>query len=328
MKPDYRVYRSLDELPDDFGPSALTIGNFDGVHAGHRRILRRVAAVAAEGGLESCVLTFHPHPTRVVAPARAPRLMTTPEQRTAIMAEEGIRHVVILPFNEEFSRIPPERFVEEILVRRLKVRAVLVGENFRFGYRHAGDTRLLSELGGRFGFTTEIVPAVRFRGEVVSSSAARRLIAAGQVTGAARALERPYAIDGRVIPGRGIGSKETVPTLNLATDAELLPATGVYVTRTHDPDTGRVWQSVTNIGYRPTFGGSDLSVETFLLSWLTGEAPRRIHLEFLYRLREERKFASPAALKTQILADVRRAQAFLRRIRKWVRGSSPVQAVS
>jgi riboflavin kinase / FMN adenylyltransferase len=328
MSTDCRIYRSLEEIPDDFGPSALTIGNFDGVHAGHRRIMRRVAAVAAERGLKPSALTFHPHPTRIVAPARAPRLMTTPEQRVEIMGREGIRQVVILPFNEEFSRISPEGFVEEILVRRLKVQAVLVGGNFRFGYRHAGDIRLLAQLGGRFGFTTEIVPAVRFRGEMVSSSAARSLIAAGQVSRAARALERPYAIEGRVVPGHGIGSRQTVPTLNLSTNAELLPATGVYVTQTYDLDSDREWDSITNVGYRPTFGGTDLSIETFLLTWLTGEAPARIRLEFLHRVRAERKFATPAELKAQILSDVRRAQAFFRRVSKWVSGRSPARAVS
>jgi len=328
MSTDCRIYRSLEDIPEDFGPSALTIGNFDGVHAGHRRIMRRVAAVASERGFKPSALTFHPHPTRIVAPARAPRLMTTPEQRVEIMAEEGIRQVVILPFSEEFSHFSPERFVEEILVRRLKVQAVLVGGNFRFGYRHAGDTRLLAGLGGRFGFTTEIVPAVRLRGEVVSSSAARGLIAAGQVSRAARALERPYAIEGRVVPGHGVGSKQTVPTLNLSTDAELLPATGVYVTRTYDLEGPGEWDSITNVGYRPTFGGTDLSIETFLLSWLTSESPVRMRLEFLHRLREERKFATPAELQAQILSDVRRAQAFFRRASKWVSGGSPVRSVS
>ncbi len=314
-----RVYHSLDEIPPDFGPSALTIGNFDGVHAGHRRILRRVVEVAAERRLTPSVLTFDPHPTRIVAPSRAPRLMTTPEQRAHLMESEGIRHVVILPFNQPFSELSPERFVEQILVQSLGARAVLVGENFRFGHKHAGDIRLLAELGNRFSYTIEVVPAVTLRGAMVSSSTARLLVAAGQVSKAARALSRPYGIEGEVVPGRGVGSKQTVPTLNLRTSAELLPATGVYVTQTYDLDSSRNWPSVTNIGYRPTFDGEGLSIETFLLSWLTGDPPARIRVDFLERLRDERKFASPEDLKVQILKDVRRAQAFFRRVEKWVK---------
>ena len=328
MSAEFRVFHRLEEIPEDFGPSALTIGNFDGVHAGHRRILRRVVAVAAERGLRPSALTFDPHPTRIVAPARAPRLMTTPAQRAEIMRAEGILQVVILPFDQKFSHLAPERFVEQIVVESLGARAVLVGDNFRFGFQHAGDTRLLAALGERLGFTTEIVPAVRLRGETVSSSAARRLIQAGQVSRAARALERPYGVEGDVIPGHGVGSRQTVPTLNLRTSAELLPAAGVYVTRTFDLDCGQQWDSVTNVGYRPTFGGNELTIETFLLTWLTGDPPRRIRVEFLYRLRDERKFPSPAELKVQILRDVRRAQAFFRRASRWVSGRPPDRAVS
>ena len=319
MSAAFRVFRGLDEVPADFGPSALTIGNFDGVHAGHRRILRRVREMADEYGWKASVLTFDPHPTKVVAPDRAPRLMTLPEQRCALMRQEGIEQVLILPFNAEVARLTPEQFVEQVLVRKLGARAIVVGGNFRFGHKKAGDTQLLISLEKRFGYTTDIVQAVSCRGKQVSSSGLRHLVEAGAVARAARYLLRPYALDGEVVSGHGVGAKKTVPTLNLATRTEVLPNPGVYITRTTDLD-GSQWESVTNIGYRPTFGGDDrLSIETFLLEPLTGPTPRSIRVEFLWRLRDERKFESPEALKTQILKDVARATAYFRRLAKWTR---------
>jgi riboflavin kinase/FMN adenylyltransferase len=309
-----RIFRSLEEAKPVFGPSALTIGNFDGVHAGHRRILRRVSELARQYRWNPSVLTFDPHPAKIVAPARAPRLMTTPEQRCRFMEQEGIRQVLILPFTEALARMSPEEFVRQILVEALGAKAVLVGENFRFGRGQAGDVRLLRELGRELDFLTEVIPAVTLRHSLVSSSEIRRLVDAGDVSRAGRLLGRPFALEGDVVHGHGIGARQTVPTLNLATAAEVLPAVGVYVTRTQDIDgsNGKSWPSVTNVGYRPTFGGTELSIETFLLATLEG-APQRIRVEFLRRLRDEKKFDSPEKLKTQILADVRRAQAYFRR---------------
>ncbi len=238
MSAPMRIFRSLDEVPPDFGPSALTIGNFDGVHAAHRSILRRVKQVAVERGLKASVLTFNPHPTKVVAPVRAPRLMSSPEQRSALMREEGIEQVLVMPFDRQVAHLSPEQFVEQVLVRKLGVRAVLLGHDFCFGYKQSGNVRVLQELGQKYGFTTEEVKAVTVRGRLVSSTALRQLIDAGLVAQAARLLERPYSLDGAVVSGRGIGSKETVPTLNLPTETEVIPATGVYVTRTHDLDDG------------------------------------------------------------------------------------------
>jgi riboflavin kinase/FMN adenylyltransferase len=313
-----KIYRSLDEVPPDFGPCALTIGNFDGVHFGHRRILRRLKALSDERGWKSSVLMFDPHPTRVVAPERAPQLMTTPGRRAELMAPEGIEQVLILPFNNDVAHLEPEVFVRQLLLARLGVRAVLVGNNFRFGYRHAGDVELLRRLGRELGFETEIIDVVNCRGRVVSSSGIRALLRDGDVSLAARYLQRPYALTGQVVTGRGVGSRQTVPTLNLATETELIPKTGVYVTRTLDLETAREWQSITNIGYRPTFGQSDqLTIETFLLTPLEGENPRRIVVEFLWRVRDERKFENPDALKAQILKDVGAALRYFRRLKAW-----------
>jgi riboflavin kinase/FMN adenylyltransferase len=335
-----RVFRSLDEVPPDFGPSVLTIGNFDGVHAGHRRILRRVKQVADERALKASALTFSPHPSKVVAPARAPRLMTSPVERCALMQADGIEQVFIMPFDEQVVQLTPEQFVERVLVRKLDVRAVVLGHDFCFGYKQSGNVRVLQELGRKYGFTTEEVKAVTVRGRVVSSTALRQLIEAGRVAQAARLLERHYALEGDVVAGRGVGSKQTVPTLNLATNTEVLPATGVYVTRTVGQDSSpervlqdplfaaRVWQSITNVGYRPTFGdGHELSIETFLLQPLDGETPRRIRVELLWRVRDERQFPDAQALKQQILRDVGVAQAYFRRLEKWTcRSDSPVNS--
>ncbi len=317
MSSEFRIYHSLEEAGAGFGPCAVTVGVFDGVHCGHRRILRRVVAVAAEHGWKPAAVTFHPHPATVVAPGRALRLLTTPQERARLMREAGIARILVAPFTPELARLSPEEFLLGILRERLDARAVLVGEDFHFGHRHAGDTRLLAELGRRHGFLVEVIPGVRRRGRTVSSSEVRRLIEAGEVAKAARLLERPYALEGEVAPGRGIGSRLTVPTLNLAPSEAVLPATGVYITRTRlggaeEPAPCRT--SITNVGYRPSFSGKTLTIETHLLEDLGGAPPRRIRVEFLRRLREERKFASPEALKVQILLDAARARRYFRKV--------------
>jgi riboflavin kinase/FMN adenylyltransferase len=308
------IYRSLAGIPPDFGPCAITIGNFDGVHKGHQQIMERVRSIAREHGWRSAVLTFDPHPSKLVAPDRAPRLLTTAEQRARLILERGIDEVLILPFTADISKLTPEEFVREILVGKLKARAVLVGDNFRFGNRAAGDARTMEELGRKHGFSIEIVRAISWRGRVISSSEIRRLIEAGNVSLACRLLGRPYALQGRVVQGEGRGSKQTVPTLNLDTAAEILPKVGVYVTRTRESTGSRRWPSITNVGYRPTFNGHGLTIETFLLSSLDGATPEEISVEFLRWVREERKFEDPETLKAQILRDVGRAQAYFRRL--------------
>jgi len=309
------IYRSLAEIPADFGPCAITIGNFDGVHRGHQEILRQVVEIARGEGWRSAAVTFHPHPTKLVAPERAPRLLTTPEQRARLIEQRGIDEVLILPFDSGIAHLAPEDFVREILVDKLKTRAVLVGDNFRFGYRAAGNVDTLEELGGMYSFETDVVPPVTWRKRIISSSAIRSAIVEGHVSLACRMLGRPYALEGTVVHGAGVGTRQTVPTLNLQTDAEVLPKTGVYVTRTRDPETARQWPSITNVGYRPTFDGHGLTIETYLLAPLGDAAPSEISVEFLRWVREERKFDSADALKAQILRDAARANAYHRRLR-------------
>jgi len=310
------IFRSLEEVSGGFGPCVLTIGNFDGVHAGHRRILRRVVELARKMNCRPSAMTFDPHPARILSPAQAPRLLTTPEERARLMGEEGIEQVLILPFTAALARMSPEEFVRDLLVARLDVCAVLVGEDFRFGYQKQGDTRLLAKLGEVFGFKTEIIEAVKLAGLPVSSSLIRKLIENGEVGRARRMLERPYWLEGDVVAGFGIGSTQTVPTLNLRPPAEVLPASGVYVTQVEDLENGRLWPAVTNVGFRPTFGGADLSIESHLLEPLEGATPRRLRIEFFYRLRPERKFASAEQLKIQIMKDIRRAGSYFRRLRR------------
>jgi len=300
-----------------FGPSAVTIGNFDGVHIGHQYLLGLVREAAAGIGAKAAVLTFDPHPACVVAPDRAPRLiMPTVDGRNAGLQALGIDETFVLPFTHEVARLTPEEFVRDFLVAAMKAKIVLVGENFRFGHKQSGDTAVLAALGERYGFETRIVPPLRCRGRVVSSSAVRKLVDAGEAARAWRFLGRPYGIAGDVVSGRGIGSKETVPTLNLKTDAKLIPRVGVYVTQTTDLDAAaRAWKSITNVGYRPTFAEEadpPLSIETFLLEPLNGETPRRIGIDFLHFIRDEKRFENAEALKAQILRDAGRAGAFFR----------------
>jgi len=263
---------------------------------------------------------FDPHPSCVVAPERAPRLLTSLEERCELIQREGIEDILIQPFTADLAKLTPEEFATQFLRNGLGAKCVIVGENFRFGCKQAGDTDTLRELGSRLGFEVRLLETVQWRGRRVSSGEIRRLVASGDVGIAGRLLERPYAISGEIVRGQGIGAKQTVPTLNLRTEAQVIPASGVYITRTSEFDSTRQWNSITNIGYRPTFGNNDeLTIETFLLDPLDGATPERIRLEFLRRLRDERKFESPEALKAQILHDVGHAKAYFRRLKRQTR---------
>lgn len=315
-----KFFRSTGEVPPDFGPSIVTIGNFDGVHAAHRQIMRRVVALGRERNCVATVLTFDPHPASVLAPERAPKLLMTFEQRLRAMQSEGIEAVFAIPFSLEFARLSPQEFVEQILAQVLRARVVLVGEDFRFGYKQAGNLDTLRDLGLQFGFTLEPIPAIVRRGARISSTRIRQLISEGAVSRACRMLGAPFALEGPIVKGQGIGSKQTVPTLNMAPRNEVLPRTGVYVTRTLDLKTRSRWNSITNVGYRPTFEGHELTVETFLLDPPGDAPPEEIEVSFLARVRDEHKFASSEALKSQILRDVAVARRLHRRMAKFHMG--------
>ncbi len=303
-----RVFRSVAEIPDSFGPSVVTIGNFDGVHQGHRELMRRAVAIAKSHGFTPIVMTFDPHPARVLAPERAPKLLMTIDQRLRSIEQAGIEATLLFPFSVEFARVSPDEFARQLLAGTLHARAVLVGEDFRYGRGQAGSVETLRAEGRVLGFDVEGIAAVEWRGARISSTSIRRLIRDGCASRACRMLGAPFALEGEVVRGQGIGSKQTVPTLNLKPRNEVLPKTGVYVTRARDLKSGHEWASITNVGYRPTFGGDELTVETFLLDPFSGPPPENIEVSFLFYVREETKFETADALKAQILKDVSMAK--------------------
>jgi riboflavin kinase/FMN adenylyltransferase len=297
--------------------SVLAIGNFDGIHLGHQAIIRAAVEHAAKTGDVATALTFDPSPRRVLRPESAPLRLSTNAQRMDWFGTVGLEAAVVLPFTLDLARLSPQEFVEQILVRGLHVRAVLVGENFHFGHQQAGNVALLRELGARHGFVVEIIPPVALEGEIVSSTAIRREIASGGVTHAARLLGRPFALTGEIVPGTGTGRRFTFPTLNLKPDQELLPARGVYVTRTLLEGETKSRRSVTNVGMRPTFNGSSFSVETHLLDFSGEVTAKRMEVRFWKRLREEKKFTSPEDLRAQIARDIASARLFFTRLRRY-----------
>src|SRR2546423_3764167 len=297
--------------------SALAIGNFDGIHLGPQAILRSAVRRASENNAVPTALTFDPSPRKVLRPESAPPRLSTNTQRMEWFGVVGLEAAVVLPFTLDLARLSPEDFVEQILVRGLRVRAVLVGENFRFGHRQAGDVALLRELGQRYGFDVVIIPPVMYHGEIVSSTVIRREISAGDVTHAARLLGRPFVLTGEVVRGTGTGRRFTFPTLNLAPEQELLPARGVYVTRTLLEGETKSRRSVTNIGTRPTFNGASLSVETHLLDYSGEVSAKRIEVRFWKRLREEKKISGPEEVRAQIARDIAAANRFFTRLRRF-----------
>jgi riboflavin kinase/FMN adenylyltransferase len=303
--------------------SALAIGNFDGIHLGHQAILRAAVRRAAKTRDVATALTFDPSPRKILRPESAPMRVSTNAQRMEWFGTVGLEAAVVLPFTLDLARISPEEFVEQILVRGLHVRAVLVGENFRFGHKQGGDVALLRELGARHGFAVEIIPPVALEGEIVSSTAIRREIAAGNVTHAARLLGRPFVLTGEIVSGTGTGRRFTFPTLNLKPEQELLPARGVYVTRTLLEGESKSRRSVTNVGMRPTFNGASLSVETHLLDFSGEVTAKRMEVRFWKRLREEKKFAGPEELRAQITRDISSARRFFTRLRRYRTARQP-----
>ena len=306
------VYRSLADIPVDFGPSIAAIGNFDGVHRGHQTILRSAALEAGERKMRSIAITFDPHPAQVLYPKDAPKLLTFLPRRVELMAATGVDAILVLPFNAQLSRVTGRDFVRDILVSRLAIRGIHEGANFRFGHGAKAGVNELRAFGEEFGFQVRVHNAVRVHNVEVSSSAVRSAIASGDVRRARWMLGRVFGVHSNPAKGRGVGTKLLVPTVNLAPYDGLLPGFGVYVTQLTIGD--RCFQAVTNLGNRPTFEGVGFGVETHILNFqpvdLFDDTP--LYLEFLFRLRGEMKWPSPEALKAQILRDVSRAQHYFR----------------
>jgi riboflavin kinase / FMN adenylyltransferase len=310
--PAIPVYRSIAEVPAGFGPSVAAIGNFDGVHCGHRRILAATVDQARSLGIRSIAVTFDPHPSRLLRPDHPTRLITPMHERVKLLADTGISAVFVLPFDDHLAGLTAEQFVRSILVDILAVRSLHEGGNFRFGHHAEAGVEQLRQFGAIHGFSVEVHTPVRTHGIEVSSSAIRAAVAAGNMRRARWMLGRPFSIRSTQARGRGIGTRLLVPTVNLAPYSELLPAFGVYVTRL--TIAGRSFQAVTNVGNRPTFGEPSFAVESHILNFEPVEMDDQtpIDLEFLYRLRGEIQWPSPEALKAQIFKDVAKSQRYFR----------------
>ena len=305
-----QIFHKLDDIPAYFGPTILSIGNFDGVHRAHRHVIAEIVRRAREQGTRAMAVTFEPHPVRILRPDAGLRLLTPTPEKLRLLDETGIDATLLLPFTRDLSLMTPHQFAEKILKRRLHAREVHEGYNFHFGRKAAGDVNMLAEFGKDMGFRVEVYPEMRLRGEPVSSSHIRKLLQAGRVSRARHLLGRPFSILSTPGRGRGYGSKYTVPTINLSRYVELVPQDGVYITRTRVGE--ECFDSVTNVGNRPTFGAESFAVETHLLNFhqieLTPET--EVEIYFLQRLRDEIKFPSVDALREQIAKDVKKARRY------------------
>lgn len=317
------VYRSIDSVPVNMKTSVVSVGNFDGVHLGHQRILRDVVSEARARQAVSIAITFEPHPMRVLRPQRAPLLLTPPAERIARLQETGLDSVLILPFTGQLSDLSPRDFAIRILRDAVHAVSVHEGEQFRFGRDASGDIDTLKELGEELGFSVHVHLPERSGKGIVSSSRIRDWLACGDVSGARRLLGAPFSINSTPAAGRGYGARYTVPTINLAPYSELIPANGVYVTCLEID--GETFKAVSNVGTRPTFGESDITIESHLLNFhplpLAANTPLR--LTFLAHLRDEIRWESANALKMQIAKDITRAQRYFQLLGAFTALSSP-----
>ena len=302
-----------DDPPPRWNQPVLALGNFDGLHRGHMKIIDRVRRRAGERAGTPAVMTFDPHPSRVLRPDKAPPLLMTTEQKLEALGLAGMQGVAVIRFTPALSEWEPEQFVRTVLVEWLHVIEVWVGANFLFGHNRAGTFNVLRGLGARYGFRAEKIDPVRYKDFVVSSTRVRRLLSEGRVDEAAALLGHHFFIDGTVTRGAGRGRGIGFPTANVCTDNELVPPPGVYATMvTLD---GIVYPSITNIGFRPTFGDVDrVTIETHLFQFDRDLYGQRLRLSFVQRLRDERAFPDVDALRAQIEADCRSAQRLFGRI--------------
>ena len=296
-----KIHRSVEGLPGAPGGRSVALGTFDGVHLGHRRVIESALRWGRAHDARAAVVTFDPHPLQVLRPEDPPGLLTSTDVKVDLLASLGVDEVIVVPFTEELSRVEPDDFVEDVLVRALGARHVSVGENFRFGHRAAGDAQLLQS---HEDLDTEVVPLVEHGGEAVSSSRIRDLVAKGDVEAAAELLGGPFQLEGKVVRGDGRGRELGMPTANLEPpEGMVLPAPGVYAARA----LGR--PAAVNIGVRPTFERDGaLVVEAYLLDFEGELYGRALRLEFVARLRDEVRFDSPEALVEQMHRDVARVR--------------------
>jgi riboflavin kinase / FMN adenylyltransferase len=305
-----RTFCTLDEIPANFGPTILTVGNFDGVHLAHTHVLNAISIRGREQGKRSVAVSFEPHPRRVLRPDMGLKLITPTAKKLQLIEATKVDATLILPFTVELSELAPQEFASHILKHHLRANEVHEGANFRFGHQAAGDVNALREFGKKMGFEVTVYPEMRVHSESVSSSRIRTLLKDGEVGNARHLLGRAFSIQSTVEAGRGYGTKYAVPTINMAAYDELVPKNGVYVTRTRVGE--ECFDSVTNIGNRPTFGADSFAIESHLMNFHPVEITEetRIEIHFLKRLRNEIKFPSVDALREQIARDVRVAQRY------------------
>ncbi len=302
------IIRDIDQ-PRPHPHPVVALGNFDGVHLGHRAILKAAIDRARAAFGTAFALTFDPLPAKVLAPARAPRLILAPEDKLELLRASGIDGVIVIAFTQALSQLTPAEFVREYLLGKIGAREVVVGHSVSFGHARAGNAEVMTELGRRMGFETTVVGPVTIDGEVVSSTRMRELIAAGEMRTVARLLGRNHFVSGTVVHGRERGRTIGFPTANLDSATECLPPDGVYATRVILPD--GAFPSITNIGMRPTFAEPARTIEAHIFDFDRDIYSARIQLEIVERIRGERKFDSGQALAAQIAEDLKRAKEIL-----------------
>jgi riboflavin kinase / FMN adenylyltransferase len=323
-----KIFRQLAEIPADYGPSIATIGNFDGVHRGHQWVIAEVVARARALGQRSIAITFDPHPARVIRPESSQPLITPLDEKLELLSATGIEATLILPFTKEFSQMTARTFATDVLQQTLHVTELHEGENFRFGYQAHAGIESLEALGRELGFSVRVYAPRNLRSEAISSSRIRRLISNGDLSQVRALLGRSFSVRSTPASGRGYGTRYTVPTINLAPYPELLPANGVYITTLTVGlgNSSETFDTVTNVGNRPTFGADSFAVESYLLNFhpidLNESTP--LTLTFLHRLRAEMRWPNPEALKEQIGRDVAKAKRYFTLCR--VVGSRPRSA--
>ncbi len=305
-----QVFHKLEDVPADFGPTLLSVGNFDGVHRAHQHVIKEIVQRAKRVSGKSMAVTFEPHAVRILRPDSTLKLLTPTPEKLRLLAATGLDAVLLLPFTRDLSLLTPRQFAERILKKKLHACEVHEGFNFHFGHKAAGDAAVLAEFGQEMGFGVHTYPEMRLRGETVSSSHIRKLLSQGRASRARHLLGRPFSILSTPGRGRGYGAKYTVPTINLSRYEELVPGDGVYITRARVGQ--ECFDALTNVGNRPTFGPDSFAIETHLLNFHPIELgpETEVELFFLERLRDEIKFPSVEALREQIAKDVKKARRY------------------
>lgn len=300
-----KIINNINEKIQD--QTVICLGSFDGLHRGHKTLIENVINEAREEGLKSAVFTFSNHPASIIANREEPKLLISNDQKIDILDNLGVDYLIMIPFSTEFMKIEPENFVKNILVDNLNVKRVVVGFNYRFGYKGRGDTELLKKLGDEHDFKVEIVSPIKYKNEIISSTVIRNLISEGRIEKANNYLDRPFSIEGKVIHGKKRGKSMGFPTANIELNSNyIIPKLGVYKTET--VYNSCKYKSITSVGKNPTFGvNEDISIETYILDFDENIYDKNIKINFIEHIRDEMKFESKEELIEQMNLDLRYA---------------------